>query len=80
MEPVPFWVHFKTVQPVADETRIRSVAYDEIKALDNKTFTALKEVCVSTPEIYFDFLNLLNNQTARNPQRAKNYLRSIEVR
>ena len=79
MEPVPSGGYFNTAQPVTDETRIRSVAYDKIMDLDGNSFTTLGEIFVSTPKIYCDFSDFLSRQTERNPQRAQLYERHRSV-
>ena len=83
MEPVPSGGYFNTAQPVTDETRVRSAAYDKIQDLHGNSFTEVREVFVSTPKIYCDFSDFLSKQTARNPQRAKLYERhrsEVELR
>ena len=73
MEPVPSGAYFEVCRPVNDETDIRTVAYEAVKALVGNGFEELQEVFSSTPKRYRDLADFLDKQLARNPQRAELY-------
>lgn len=72
-EPVAEGPHFELMQPVHDETVVRTKAYEAIQSADAQGFTAQDEFTYIHPAMHPDFGQFKERMLRINPQRADDF-------